>query len=57
VNALAIKDDLLPYPGQPSLPQYYSEHVIGGPRAFVLEADDYVAFGEALVAKIRHEII
>jgi hypothetical protein len=57
INALAINDDNPRFPGQPSLRDYYEQHVTGGPRAFVVDADSYESFGAALVAKIRSEII
>jgi hypothetical protein len=38
------------------LSKYYSDNVIGGPGAFVLEVHDFAAFGEALARKLVQEI-
>ena len=56
INALALSDASPRYPGQPDLPEYFEQHVMGGPRSFVVEADSYESFGAALAAKIRMEI-
>jgi hypothetical protein len=56
MNGLAISDEYPRYPGQPSLTAYYEQHVTGGPRSFVVEADSYEAFGAAVVSKMRSEI-
>lgn len=50
INALAVTNE------QPSLSDYYRDHVIGGPGAFVLAADDYVDFARAMRAKLLQEI-
>jgi hypothetical protein len=50
INALAVTNE------QPNLGTYYRDHVIGGPGAFVLTADDYGDFARAMRAKLLQEI-
>jgi hypothetical protein len=50
INGLAIVNE------EPDLEDYYREHVIGGPGAFALRADDYQAFARAILAKLLQEI-
>jgi hypothetical protein len=50
INALAVTNE------QPGLGTYYRDHVIGGPGAFVLSADDYADFARAIRAKLLQEI-
>ena len=50
VNGLAILN------AEPSLGAYYRTQVITGPGAFVMEARDFRAFGEAIVQKLEREI-
>lgn len=50
INALAISNH------EAKLAEYYSENVITGPDAFVMEAADYRAFAEALRHKLIREI-
>jgi hypothetical protein len=50
INALAVANE------QPNLGAYYRDHVIGGPGAFVLTADDYDDFARAIRAKLLQEI-
>jgi hypothetical protein len=38
------------------LANYYREHVIGGPGAFVMEAKDFNSFGQAIINKMVAEI-
>ena len=38
------------------LPNYYREHVTGGPDSFVLEIHDFHTFGEAMTRKLVNEI-
>ena len=38
------------------LTAYYENNVIGGPGAFVLEAENFEAFGRLLVSKLVKEI-
>lgn len=41
---------------EPSLDQYYWDHVIGGPGAFVIVAETYDTFAEAVLKKLVIEI-
>lgn len=41
---------------EPSLDQYYWDHVIGGPGAFVIVAETYETFAEAVLKKLVIEI-
>ena len=50
VNGLAIIND------EPYLEEYYRAHVIGGPGAFVMVADDYQDFTEAIRRKLLREL-
>ena len=38
------------------LTQYYEKNVIGGPGAFVVEAESFEAFGQLLISKLIKEI-
>ena len=38
------------------LANYYREHVVGGPGAFVMEAKDFNSFGQAIINKLVAEI-
>lgn len=49
VNALAVVDE------EPDLEAYYRDEVIGGPGAFVIRAEDYAAFAEAIRRKLFRE--
>ena len=51
VNGLAILSE------EPDLEGYYLSHVTGGPASFVVVADDYGDFAEAMVRKLVREII
>jgi uncharacterized protein DUF1194 len=53
INGLVI---LGANPSTPDLERYYRENVIGGPGAFVMVAQDYASFGDALVKKLVAEI-
>jgi hypothetical protein len=62
INGLAILSET-PLPWNPDhtnppggLENYYREHVIGGPGAFVLAAQDFAAFGQAIVNKMIAEV-
>jgi hypothetical protein len=62
INGLAILSSV-PLAGNPKhthppggLTAYYRDNVIGGPEAFVVEAQDFDAFGQALIAKLIKEI-
>jgi hypothetical protein len=50
VNGLAILNE------DPTLDHYYSTNVVGGTGAFVMTANDYEAFREAILAKLVKEI-
>jgi hypothetical protein len=41
---------------EPDLKRYYSDHVIGGPGAFVIAAESYETFAEAILKKLIREM-
>jgi hypothetical protein len=41
---------------EPNLKGYFSEHVIGGPGAFVIAAESYQTFAEAILKKLVREM-
>lgn len=49
VNALAVVNE------EPDLEAYFRDEVIGGPGAFVMRAEDYAAFAEAILRKLLRE--
>lgn len=49
VNGLAVVDE------EPDLEAYFRDEVIGGPGAFVIRAEDYTAFAEAIRRKLYRE--
>jgi hypothetical protein len=62
INGLAILSER-PLPWNPEhtnppggLANYYRDNVIGGPGAFVIVAQDFEAFGQAIVSKLIAEI-
>ena len=62
INGLVILSER-PLPWNPEhtnppggLASYYRTHVVGGPGAFVLEAKDFNAFGQAIIKKLIAEI-
>ncbi len=55
INGLPIGTGNPPIPGQ-SLAEYYRASVIGGPGAFLVAANDFAAFGEAIRRKLIQEI-
>jgi hypothetical protein len=62
VNGLVILSDV-PLATNPThthppggLTAYYENNVIGGPDAFVLEAQSFASFGESLISKLMKEI-
>jgi hypothetical protein len=62
INGLVILSDR-PLPWNPDhtnppggLAKYYEDNVIGGPGAFVMTAQDFNSFGEALIGKLVAEI-
>lgn len=61
VNGLPILNDnpqpfSLPTPKEMALDRYYIENVIGGPGSFVIPAQDFADFKEAILAKLIREI-
>lgn len=61
INGLPILNDRpqpfdLPTPVAMALDLYYAEHVIGGPGSFVLPAQDFVDFRNAILSKLIREI-
>lgn len=50
INGLAILNE------DPIIDGYYARNVIGGPGAFVMTANDYAAYGIAILAKLVREI-
>lgn len=62
INGLVILSDR-PLPWNPEhtnppggLAKYFQDNVIGGPGAFVIAAEDFKSFGQALVSKLIAEI-
>ncbi len=51
INGLAIIDE------HPELESYFQYHVITGPGAFMITANDYAAYGGAITRKLLREII
>ena len=41
---------------EPGLDRYYENYVIGGPGAFMVTAQDYERFGDAVLKKLITEI-
>jgi Protein of unknown function (DUF1194) len=41
---------------EPDLKRYYSDHVIGGPGAFVVAAESYETFADAIIKKLIREM-
>jgi hypothetical protein len=59
INGLAVLDRSPPPPGlgaQQPLDEYFREHVIGGPGAFLMVAEGYKAFEQAVRRKIIREM-
>jgi hypothetical protein len=58
INGLPILNDRPTFGRPPPMPldQYYRESVIGGPGAFVIAAEDFEAFGNAVRRKLIREI-
>ncbi len=50
INGLAIEEDNRP------ITRYYSQHVIGGPNAFVITAEDFDDFARAMEMKLYREV-
>jgi hypothetical protein len=51
INALTILNEW------PTLDQYFENNVVGGQAHFVIPADDYVAYAEAIYRKLLREIV
>lgn len=62
INGLVIlSEQAMPWNPEHTNPEgglahYYSQHVIGGPGAFVMVAQDFNSFGQALINKLVAEI-
>jgi hypothetical protein len=58
INGLPILNDRPTFGRPPPIPldQYYRESVIGGPGAFVIAAEDFEAFGNAIRRKLIREV-
>lgn len=59
INGLPIFNDRpnpTGFPNDPDLDRYYEGCVIGGPRSFVIVANDFVNFAEAIRKKLLQEI-
>jgi hypothetical protein len=59
INGLPIVNDRInPWGGRPpvDLDLYFEHHVIGGPGAFMIVAEDYTAFASAIMSKLLLEI-
>ncbi len=58
VNGLPIINDRPTFGRAPPVPldQYFAENVIGGPGAFMIVAEDFEAFGNAVRRKLIREI-
>ena len=41
---------------EPDLERYFSDHVIGGPGAFVIAAENYATFADAILKKLIREM-
>ena len=62
INGLVILSEV-PLPTNPmhthppgGLTSYYEKNVVGGPGAFVVEAENFEAFGQSLISKLIKEI-
>ncbi|TQF76423.1 DUF1194 domain-containing protein [Elioraea sp. Yellowstone] len=58
INGLPILNDRSPFGRPPSMPldQYFQDFVIGGPGAFMVPAEDFNAFQNAVLRKLIREI-
>ena len=55
-RGITINGLVIPRPAMPNLPEYYRAAIIGGPRAFVVEAESRETFAEAILGKLILEI-
>jgi hypothetical protein len=58
INGLPIMNDRPTFGRLPPMPldQYFRENVIGGPGAFMIAAEDFHSFGQAVLRKLVREI-
>ena len=58
INGLPIVNDRPTFGRMPPIPldEYYRDSVIGGPGAFVIVAEDFQSFGNAVKRKLIREI-
>ena len=58
INGLPIMNDRPTFGRLPPTPldEYFRESVVGGPGAFVIPAEDFQAFGQAVKRKLIREI-
>jgi hypothetical protein len=56
INGLPILNDRPPLGVGPALEDYFRARVIGGPGAFVIAAEDFDSFGQAVRRKLLREI-
>jgi hypothetical protein len=58
INGLPILNDRPNFgrPPESGLDGYYESQVIGGPGAFIIAAEDFHAFGDAILSKLIREI-
>jgi hypothetical protein len=58
INGLPILNDRPNFgrPAERNLDAYYEEEVIGGPGSFLIAAEDFNAFGSAILSKLIREI-
>ncbi|GGG34825.1 hypothetical protein GCM10010964_23390 [Caldovatus sediminis] len=56
INGLPILNDRPPLGVGPALEAYFRDRVIGGPGAFVIAAEDFDSFGQAVRRKLLREI-
>jgi len=58
INGLPILNDRPNFgrPAERNLDTYYEEEVIGGPGSFLIAAEDFNAFGSAILSKLIREI-
>jgi len=58
INGLPILNDRPNFgrPPERDVDQYYEQHVIGGPGAFLIVATDFKAFADAILSKLIKEI-
>jgi hypothetical protein len=58
INGLPIVNDRPTFGRMPPVPldEYYRDSVVGGPGAFVIVAEDFASFGNAVKRKLIREI-